>query len=34
MNPLEPDEPHALVQFAIVMLFGIFFLAVLLGYCA
>lgn len=34
MNPLEPDEPHALVQFAIVMLFGIFFLAVLFGYCA
>lgn len=27
-------EPHALVQFAIVMLFGIFFMAVLLGYCA
>jgi hypothetical protein len=32
MNPLEPDEPAALVQFAITVLFGLLFLAVVLGY--
>jgi hypothetical protein len=32
MNPLEPEEPCALVQFAITALFGLVFLAVVLGY--
>lgn len=34
MNPLEPQEPHALIQFALVALLGLFFAAVLIGYCA
>lgn len=34
MNPLEPDEPCALVQFAIVLAFAAFFMAILFGYCS
>jgi len=33
MNPLEPDEPHALVQFAVILAFAAFFAAILFGYC-
>lgn len=33
MNPLEPQEPHALVQFAIVLAFALFYAALCLAYC-
>ena len=33
MNPLEPQEPAALVQFAVTLAFAAFFAAVLFGYC-
>lgn len=32
-DPLEPDEPSALVQFAIVLAFAAFFALLLFGYC-
>jgi hypothetical protein len=33
MNPLDPEEPAALVQFALVLLFGLAFTTVLFGFC-
>ena len=33
MNPLEPEEPAALVQLAIVLLMGTAFTLVFLGFC-
>lgn len=33
MNPLEPEEPAALVQFAVVLLMGAAFALVFLGFC-
>lgn len=32
MNPLEPQEPSALVQFAVVMAFALFYLALVLAW--
>lgn len=31
-DPLEPDEPHALIQFAVVMAFALFYLALVLAW--
>jgi hypothetical protein len=33
MNPLEPQEPHFLIQFAVTLAFAIFFAALVLGCC-
>jgi len=33
MNPLEPQDPSALVQFVIIMAFALFYLALLMAYC-
>jgi hypothetical protein len=33
MNPLAPQEPHALIQFAITIIIAAFFAAVLFGWC-
>ena len=32
MNPLEPDEPHALIQFAVVIAFALFYAALVLAW--
>jgi hypothetical protein len=32
MNPLDPQEPHALIQFAICFIIACFFAAVLFGW--
>ena len=33
MNPLEPEEPSALVQAVVCIAFGLFYAALLLAYC-
>lgn len=33
MNPLEPEEPAALIQFAIVAIFGALFAGLILACC-
>lgn len=32
MNPLEPEEPSALVQFVVVMAFALFYAALVLAW--
>ena len=33
MNPLEPQEPTALVQFAITLAMALFFAVLVMAYC-